>query len=94
MKRLAVGPMVTPEYNEWWSKRVNDNIPRPREDDIWPIEKYFQVVPSEIEIIKLDFEKRNSEKGKNKAKKDLDSLKGDCKKLRRSVRTAGLDARA
>ncbi|MBA0845839.1 hypothetical protein Goarm_022510 [Gossypium armourianum] len=27
MKRFAVGPMTTPEYNGWWSKRVNDNIP-------------------------------------------------------------------
>ncbi|MBA0729267.1 hypothetical protein Golax_025880, partial [Gossypium laxum] len=45
--------MVTPEYNEWWSKRVNDNIPKMREEDIWLIELYLQVVPSEIEIIKL-----------------------------------------
>ncbi|KAG8500574.1 hypothetical protein CXB51_004214 [Gossypium anomalum] len=29
MKRLAVGSMVTPEYNEWFKKRVNDNVPRP-----------------------------------------------------------------
>ncbi|MFQ6648237.1 hypothetical protein Gotur_020973 [Gossypium turneri] len=25
MKRLAVGSMTTPEYSEWWSKRINDN---------------------------------------------------------------------
>ncbi|MBA0787255.1 hypothetical protein Gotri_025723 [Gossypium trilobum] len=24
MKRLAVGPMTTPEYNEWWVKRINE----------------------------------------------------------------------
>ncbi|KAK5840230.1 hypothetical protein PVK06_009119 [Gossypium arboreum] len=29
MKRLAVGPMTTPEYNGWRSKRINDNIPGP-----------------------------------------------------------------
>ncbi|MBA0676312.1 hypothetical protein Goari_017795 [Gossypium aridum] len=29
MKRLAVGPMTTPEYIEWWGKRINDNISRP-----------------------------------------------------------------
>ncbi|MFQ6636285.1 hypothetical protein Gotur_014092 [Gossypium turneri] len=34
MKRFTVGPMVTPEYNEWWSKRVNDNIPRLKEEDV------------------------------------------------------------
>ncbi|MFQ6651522.1 hypothetical protein Gotur_023812 [Gossypium turneri] len=29
MKRLAVGPITTPEYSEWWVKRINDNIPGP-----------------------------------------------------------------
>ncbi|MBA0635496.1 hypothetical protein Godav_021828 [Gossypium davidsonii] len=29
MKRLAVGPMMTPEYSEWWVRRINDNIPEP-----------------------------------------------------------------
>ncbi|MBA0880254.1 hypothetical protein Goshw_003740, partial [Gossypium schwendimanii] len=28
MKRLAVGPMTTPEYNEWRVRRINDNIPK------------------------------------------------------------------
>ncbi|MFQ6661441.1 hypothetical protein Gotur_029607 [Gossypium turneri] len=28
MKRLAVGPMTTPEYNEWWVRRINDNTPK------------------------------------------------------------------
>ncbi|MBA0670597.1 hypothetical protein Goklo_029599 [Gossypium klotzschianum] len=32
-------------------------------------------------------------KGKNKAEKDLDSLKTNYKKLRRLMRTIGLDAR-
>ncbi|MBA0754929.1 hypothetical protein Gogos_021058 [Gossypium gossypioides] len=26
MKRLVVGPMTTPEYIEWWGRRINDNI--------------------------------------------------------------------
>ncbi|MBA0787925.1 hypothetical protein Gotri_026838 [Gossypium trilobum] len=120
MKRFIVGAMTTPEYYGWWSKRVNDNIPRPREEGVRSIEEYLQVVPSEIEIIKQDFENRNSElgkkieqleekkmhlrldvdvqkleteklrKGKNKAEKDLDSLKIDYKKLRLSMKTAGL----
>ncbi|MBA0662158.1 hypothetical protein Goklo_006340, partial [Gossypium klotzschianum] len=29
MKRFTVGAMATLEYYEWWSKRVNDNIPEP-----------------------------------------------------------------
>ncbi|XP_012453561.1 WEB family protein At1g12150-like [Gossypium raimondii] len=112
--------MATPEYNGWWSRRVKDNIPRLREEDVRPIEEHLQVVPSEMEIIKQDFEKRSLElerkieqleeekmqlgldvdvqkldadklrKGKNKTEEDFDSLKTDYKKLRRSMRTAGL----
>ncbi|MBA0700768.1 hypothetical protein Goari_023019 [Gossypium aridum] len=29
MKRLAVVLMTTPEYNEWWDRIINDNIPEP-----------------------------------------------------------------
>ncbi|MBA0778140.1 hypothetical protein Gotri_006048 [Gossypium trilobum] len=28
MKRLAVGPIMSPEYIEWWGRRITDNIPR------------------------------------------------------------------
>ncbi|MBA0878820.1 hypothetical protein Goshw_004533, partial [Gossypium schwendimanii] len=82
--------------------------------------EHLQVLPSEIEIIKQEFEEKSWElgkkieqleeekmqleldvdiqrleadklrKGKNKAEEDLDSLKTDYKKLRRSIRTAGL----
>ncbi|MBA0643823.1 hypothetical protein Goklo_028080 [Gossypium klotzschianum] len=120
MKRLAVGSVTTPEYIEWWGRRINDNIPGPSQEDSQSIRKHLRVVPSELEIIKQDFERKNSElkkkieqmeeekmnlrldmdvrkletkklrKGKNKAKGDLDSLKADYKKLRFSVRTAGL----
>ncbi|MBA0880651.1 hypothetical protein Goshw_030029 [Gossypium schwendimanii] len=58
MKRLAVESMVTSEYNEWWSKRVNDNIPRLGEEDVRSVGEYLQVVSSKIEIIKHDFEKK------------------------------------
>ncbi|MFQ6664290.1 hypothetical protein Gotur_031458 [Gossypium turneri] len=84
------------------------------------MEEYLQVIPSELEIIKQDFERKNLEferkierleeekmhlrldadvqkleveklrKIKNKADEDLDSLKTDYKKLRLSMRTAGL----
>ncbi|MBA0635266.1 hypothetical protein Godav_021852, partial [Gossypium davidsonii] len=103
MKRLSVGSMTTPEY-----------------EGVRPMEEYLQVIPSDLEIIKQDFEKRNLElekkiewleeenmhlrldadvqklkaeklrKGKNKAEEDLDSLKTDYKKLRLSMRIAGL----
>ncbi|KAK5832761.1 hypothetical protein PVK06_016564 [Gossypium arboreum] len=120
MKRLAVSSIVTPEYNGWFKKRVNDNIPRPSLEDTRPVEEQLQVAPSVLEIIKQDFEKKSFElgkkikqleekkmhlrldadvqrseaeklrKGKSKAEEDLNSLKTDYKKLRLSMRTAGL----
>ncbi|KAL1152277.1 hypothetical protein V6Z11_A09G096900 [Gossypium hirsutum] len=120
MKGFTAGPMMTPEYEWWWFRRVNDNIPRQNQGNTQPIEEYLWVIPSELEIIKQDFEKRNSglgkkieqleedkmklgldvdihkleaeklRKGKNKAEEDLDSLKTDYKKLRITIKTAGL----
>ncbi|MBA0878855.1 hypothetical protein Goshw_015572 [Gossypium schwendimanii] len=53
--------MVTSEYNEWWSKRVNDNILRSRKEDVRSIEEYLQVV-SYVDIQKLETEKWRKEK--------------------------------
>ncbi|MBA0670856.1 hypothetical protein Goklo_023883, partial [Gossypium klotzschianum] len=61
MKRLAAGSMTTLEYGEWRSKRINDNIPELNLEGVRPMEEYLQVIPSELEIIKQDFEKRNLE---------------------------------
>ncbi|KAA3481526.1 vimentin-like [Gossypium australe] len=55
IKRFTASPLTTPEYGWCWGQRVNDNIPVP---------KHLQVIPSELEIIKQDFEKRNLELGK------------------------------
>ena len=120
MKRLAVSSMVTHEYNRWFRKRVNNNIPRPSLEDTRLMVEQLQIASSELKIIKQDFEKKSSElgkkikqleeekmhlrldvdfqrsetekwrKGKSKAEEDLDSLKTDYKKLRLSMRTAGL----
>ncbi|XP_016704354.1 uncharacterized protein [Gossypium hirsutum] len=120
MKRLVVGPMTIPEYSEWRVKRINDNIPEPSLENSQSIEEHLRVVPTELEIIKQDFERKSAElekkieqmeeekvglrldvdvqkleadklrKGKNKAEEELDSLKTDYKKLRLSIRTAGL----
>ncbi|TYI32739.1 hypothetical protein ES332_A04G084300v1 [Gossypium tomentosum] len=117
---LVVGSMVTPEYNGWFRKKVNDNLPRPNLEDTRPMVEQLQIALSELEIIKQDLEKKSSElgkkieqleeekmhlrldidvqrseakkwrKGKSKAEEDLDSLKTDNKKLRLSMRTAGL----
>ncbi|XP_040964568.1 uncharacterized protein [Gossypium hirsutum] len=61
MKRLAISPTRTSEYNEWWVRRINDNIPRPSHGDSQSIEEHLRVVPSKLEIMKHDFEKRNAE---------------------------------
>ncbi|MFQ6664978.1 hypothetical protein Gotur_031893 [Gossypium turneri] len=120
MKGLAVGPMTTPEYNEWWGRRINDNIPKVNKEDRQPIEEHLRVIPFELEIIRRDFERRNADlekkidqmeeektnlrldidvqkleteklrKEKNKAEEELGSLKMHYKKLRLSIRTAGL----
>ncbi|MFQ6637346.1 hypothetical protein Gotur_013320, partial [Gossypium turneri] len=40
MKRLAVGPITTPEYIEWCGRRINDNISRPSHGDCQPATKH------------------------------------------------------
>ncbi|MBA0783268.1 hypothetical protein Gotri_001013 [Gossypium trilobum] len=89
MKRLAVGPMTTLEYNDWWVRRINDNIPKPK------LEKKMEQMEEEKVNLRLDADVQKLEaerlrKGKTKAEEDLDSLKTDYKKLRLSMRTAGL----
>ncbi|MBA0700856.1 hypothetical protein Goari_005487, partial [Gossypium aridum] len=53
--------MTTPKYNEWLVRRINGNISGPSQGDSHLIEEHLRVVPSELEIIKQDFEKRNVE---------------------------------
>ncbi|KAL1090772.1 hypothetical protein V6Z11_D07G112500 [Gossypium hirsutum] len=61
MKRFTVGAIVTPEYHGWRSKRINDNIPEPSHEGSQLMEEHLRVVPSELEILKQDFERRNAE---------------------------------
>ncbi|MBA0755841.1 hypothetical protein Gogos_021495 [Gossypium gossypioides] len=100
MKRLAVGPMLTPEYIEWWGRRINDNIPGPSQGDGQPIEKHLRVVPSELEIIRQDFERRNSElekkikqmeEEKMNLRLDMDVQKLETEKLRKGENKANKD---
>ncbi|MBA0729345.1 hypothetical protein Golax_025394, partial [Gossypium laxum] len=81
MKRLAVGSMTTPKYSEWWSKRINDNIPESNSEDARPMEEYLL----DADVQKLEAEKLR--KGNSKAEEDLNSLKTDYKKLRLLMRT-------
>ncbi|MBA0829257.1 hypothetical protein Goarm_013875 [Gossypium armourianum] len=65
MKRFVANPVTTLEYDWLWGKRVNDNVPVSSQENTRPIEKHLQVVPSELEIIKQDFEKKSSKLEKN-----------------------------
>ncbi|XP_016690671.1 tropomyosin-like [Gossypium hirsutum] len=87
MKRLAVGSMTTPEYDEWRRKRNNDNIPELNMESVRPMEEYLQVIPSELEIIKQDFEKRNLE-----LEKKIERLEEEKMHLRLDVDVQKLEA--
>ncbi|MBA0777897.1 hypothetical protein Gotri_005848, partial [Gossypium trilobum] len=43
MKRFTVGVMATPEYYEWWSKRVNDNILEPGHENSQLIKEHLRM---------------------------------------------------
>ncbi|MBA0635320.1 hypothetical protein Godav_025973 [Gossypium davidsonii] len=89
MKRLAMSPMTTLEYNEWWVRRINDNRPKINlEKKIEQMEEKKMNLRLDIDVQKLETKKLR--KGKNKAEEELDSLKTDYKKLRLSMRTVGL----
>ncbi|MFQ6657516.1 hypothetical protein Gotur_027154 [Gossypium turneri] len=96
-KRLAVGLMITPEYNEWWVKRINDNTPKSNQENSQSIEEYLRVVPSELEIIRQDFERRNAdlekkieqiEEEKMNLRLDIDVQKIETEKLRKGKNKA------
>ncbi|MFQ6657251.1 hypothetical protein Gotur_027007 [Gossypium turneri] len=51
MKRLDVGSMTTPEYGEWRSKRINDNILELNSEEL---EKKIEQLEEEKVHLKLD----------------------------------------
>ncbi|MFQ6662519.1 hypothetical protein Gotur_030343 [Gossypium turneri] len=87
MKILAVDLTMTPEYSQWCDQRINDNISALNPKTTRSLEEHLQL-GLDVDIQRLEANKLR--KGKNKAEEDLDSLKTDYKKLRRSIRTVGL----
>ncbi|MBA0777896.1 hypothetical protein Gotri_005848 [Gossypium trilobum] len=92
--------MATPEYYEWWSKRVNDNILEPGHENSQLIKEHLRVIPSELEIIKQDFERRNTklektidkmEEEKMNLKLDADVQKIEAERLRKGKTKAKED---
>ncbi|KAL1107634.1 hypothetical protein V6Z11_D03G059600 [Gossypium hirsutum] len=91
MKMIAVGPMTTPEYHEWWVRRINDNAPKLNQENSQSIEESLRAVPSELEIIRQDFERRNvdlekkierMEEEKANLRLDIDVQKLETEKLK------------
>ncbi|KAL1151403.1 hypothetical protein V6Z11_A09G039600 [Gossypium hirsutum] len=64
VKILTKGPTSTLEYKGWFGKRVNDNILRPSLEAARSMEENLQVIPSELEVIKQEFERKSLELGK------------------------------
>ncbi|XP_040931873.1 chromosome partition protein Smc-like [Gossypium hirsutum] len=95
VKILTEGPTTTLEYKVWFSKRINDNIPRPSLGAARSIEENLRVVPSELEVIKQEF-KRKSLELRKKIKKleeekiylslDVDVQKIEVEKVRKEKR--------
>ncbi|MBA0787290.1 hypothetical protein Gotri_006790 [Gossypium trilobum] len=81
MKRFAANLMTDPEYDWWWGKRINDNVPSSCQENTGPIEEHFQVFPSELEIVKQDFEKKSSELGKRIKKLEEEKIQDQLAKV-------------
>ncbi|KAG8482663.1 hypothetical protein CXB51_024021 [Gossypium anomalum] len=95
VKILTEGPTTTLEYKGWFSKRINDNIPRPSLGATRSIEENLRVIPSELEVIKQEFERKSLELGKKIEKLeeekmylslDVDVQKIEVEKVRKEKR--------
>ncbi|KAG8480283.1 hypothetical protein CXB51_024848 [Gossypium anomalum] len=71
VKILTKGPTITLEYKGWFSKRINDNIPRLSLGAARSMKENLRVIPSELE--KIEVEKVRKEK--RKIEEDRDDLK-------------------
>ncbi|MFQ6658413.1 hypothetical protein Gotur_027692 [Gossypium turneri] len=85
MKGLAVGPMTTSEYGEWWDfERRNAELDKKIEQ----MEEEKINLRLDVDVQKLEADKLR--KGKNKAEEELDSLKTNYKKLQVQARNEAL----
>ncbi|KAK5825569.1 hypothetical protein PVK06_020421 [Gossypium arboreum] len=55
-------------------RRINDNIPKPNVEGARLIEEYLQVMPSKLEIMKQEFERKNLELEKRIAKLEEEKM--------------------
>ncbi|KAK5811678.1 hypothetical protein PVK06_027033 [Gossypium arboreum] len=71
---VVISPATTPKYVEWRGRRINDNIPKPSVEGARPIEEYLQVTPSELEIMKQEFGRKNLKLEKKIAKLEEEKM--------------------
>ncbi|KAL1162578.1 hypothetical protein V6Z11_A07G211100 [Gossypium hirsutum] len=92
---VAINPTTTPEYVEWRGRRINDNIPMAKIEEVRPMEEYLQVIPSELDIMKQEFKRKNLELEKKIEKLeeekmylslDVDLQKKEVEKFRKEKR--------
>ncbi|KAL1162669.1 hypothetical protein V6Z11_A07G218500 [Gossypium hirsutum] len=95
LKGVANNPATTPKYVEWRSRRINNNIPMTKMEKVQPMEEYLQVIPSELDIMKQEFKRKNLELEKKIEKLeeekmylslDVDLQKKEVEKFRKEKR--------
>ncbi|KAK5842812.1 hypothetical protein PVK06_005208 [Gossypium arboreum] len=95
LKGVAINPAMTPKYVKWRSRRINDNVPMTKMEEAQPVEEYLQVIPSELDIIKQEFKRKNLELGKKieKLEEEKMYLKKENKGLKTKVSELGRSLR-
>ncbi|KAL1173967.1 hypothetical protein V6Z11_A05G448100 [Gossypium hirsutum] len=74
LKGVDISPATTLEYVEWSGRRINDNILKPSVEEARPIEEYLQVMPSKLEIMKQEFQRKNLKLEKRIAKLEEEKM--------------------
>ncbi|MBA0878849.1 hypothetical protein Goshw_013211, partial [Gossypium schwendimanii] len=78
-------------------RKINDNIPKISQENGQPIEEHLQVIPSELKIIRQDFERKNTnlekkieqmKEEKMNLRLDIDVQKLKIEKLRKGKNNA------
>ncbi|KAG8474088.1 hypothetical protein CXB51_033580 [Gossypium anomalum] len=99
MKILTEGSTSTLEYKGWFSRRSNDNVPRLILGIARSLEESLRVIPLELEVMKQEFERKNSELEKRMKKLeeekmylslDVDIQKMEVEKAQITLKRVGL----
>ncbi|MBA0551886.1 hypothetical protein Golob_022744, partial [Gossypium lobatum] len=89
MNRFFVNPMTTLEYDWWWGKRVNDNVPSSSQEITWSIEEHLAWV-AELERSQHKYRSRNSMIELKANLTNIEELKGKIKELEATLQNCEL----